>query len=87
MAHDEYVAARQLEETLHISDIFAATIALPRQAAAESELTAEADGDDGADVGEFPSLHEISRAQDGSTTRISHPTEKVMTPSDISVGL
>ena len=55
MAHDEHVAARQLEETLDIGDIFAAAIALPRQTAAEAELAAEADGYDGADVGD---LHE-----------------------------
>lgn len=61
MAHDEYVAARQLEETLDIGDIFAAAIAFPRQTAAEPELAAEADGDDGANVREFPSVHGISR--------------------------
>ena len=48
-----HVAARELEETLDISDIFAAAIALPRQTAAEAELAAEADGDDGADIGDF----------------------------------
>jgi hypothetical protein len=53
VAHDNYVAARELEETLDISDIFAAAIALPRQTAAEAELAAEADGDDGADIGDF----------------------------------
>ena len=37
VAHDEHVAARQLEETLDIGDIFAAAIALPRQTAAEAE--------------------------------------------------
>jgi hypothetical protein len=58
MAHDEHVAARQLEETLDIGDIFAATIALPRQMAAEAELAAEADGNDGTDVGD---LHEELR--------------------------
>ena len=42
-----------LEETLDISDIFAAAIALPRQTAAKAELAAEADGDDGADIGDF----------------------------------
>jgi hypothetical protein len=47
------VAARELEETLDISDIFAAAIALPRQTAAEAELAAEANGDDGADIGDF----------------------------------
>jgi hypothetical protein len=54
VAHDDHVAARELEETLDISDIFAAAIALPRQTAAEAELAAEADGDDGADIGDLP---------------------------------
>jgi hypothetical protein len=40
VAHDDDVAARELEETLDISDIFAAAIALPRQTAAEAELAA-----------------------------------------------
>src|SRR6516165_1451151 len=53
VTHDEHVAARQLEETLDIGDIFAAAIALPRQTAAEAELAAEADGDDGADIGDL----------------------------------
>ena len=53
VAHDDHVAARELEETLDISDIFAAAIALPRQTAAKAELAAEADGDDGADIGDF----------------------------------
>src|SRR6516165_11619513 len=53
VAHDDHVAAREREETLDISDIFAAAIALPRQTAAEAELAAEADGDDGADIGNF----------------------------------
>jgi hypothetical protein len=53
LAHDDHVAARELEETLDISDIFAAAIALPRQTAAKAELAAEADGDDGADIGDF----------------------------------
>src|SRR5262249_4473699 len=56
VAHDDHVTARELEETLDISDIFAAAIALPRQTAAEAELAAEADGDDGADIRGF---HEI----------------------------
>jgi hypothetical protein len=47
------VSARELEETLDVSDIFAAAIALPRQMTAEAELAAEADCDDGADVGDF----------------------------------
>jgi hypothetical protein len=55
VAHDEDVAAGQIEETLDIGDIFAPAVALPRQTAAEAELTAEADGDDGANVGD---LHE-----------------------------
>jgi hypothetical protein len=42
VAHDEDVAARQLDD---IGDIFAAPIALLRQTAAEAELAAEADGD------------------------------------------
>jgi hypothetical protein len=50
LAHDDHVAAREFEETLDISDIFAAAIALPRQTAAKAELAAEADGDDGADI-------------------------------------
>ena len=50
MTHDEHVAARQLEETLDVGDIFAAAIALPRQTATEAELTAATDGNDGADV-------------------------------------
>ena len=54
MAHDDHVAARELEETLDISDIFAAAIALPRQTAAEAELAAEADGNDGADAQPAP---------------------------------
>ena len=41
------------KKPLDISDIFAAAIALPRQTAAEAELAAEADGDDGADIGNF----------------------------------
>ena len=53
------MAARQLEEPLNIGDLFAAAIALPRQTAAEAELAAEADGDDGADIGD---LHEDLRA-------------------------
>ena len=53
VAHDEYVAAGQIEETLDVGDIFAAAIALPRQTAAEAELAAEADGDDGADIGDL----------------------------------
>src|SRR6476646_9254751 len=53
VAHDDHVAARELEETLDIGDIFAAAVALPRQAAAEAELAAEADGDDGADICDF----------------------------------
>src|SRR5215831_11005488 len=53
VAHDDHVAARELEKTLDISDIFAAAIALPRQTAAEAKLAAEADGNDGADIGEF----------------------------------
>jgi hypothetical protein len=53
------VAARELEETLDISDIFAAAIALLRQTAAEAELAAETDGDDGADICDF---HENSKA-------------------------
>lgn len=61
VAHNEYVAACQLEETLDIGDIFAAAIAFPRQTAAEPELAAEADGDDGANVCEFPSVHGIPR--------------------------
>ena len=44
------MAARQLEEPLNIGDKFAAAVALPRQTAAEAELAAEADGDDGADI-------------------------------------
>jgi hypothetical protein len=48
-----HVAARQLEETLDIGEIFAAAIALPRQTAAETELAVEADGDNGADVGDL----------------------------------
>ena len=44
-----------VEETLDIGDIFPAAIALARQTAAETELAVEADGDDGADVGD---LHE-----------------------------
>jgi hypothetical protein len=38
VAHDEHVAARQLEETLDVGDIFAAAIALPRQTAAEADV-------------------------------------------------
>jgi hypothetical protein len=53
VAHDEHVAARQLEEPLNIRDIFAASIALPRQTAPEAELAAEADGDDSADIGDL----------------------------------
>jgi hypothetical protein len=53
VTHDEHVPARQLEETLDIGHIFAAAIALPRQTAAEAELTAETDGDDGMDAGDL----------------------------------
>jgi hypothetical protein len=40
VAYDEHVAARQLEETLDIGDIFAVTVAFLRQTAAEAELAA-----------------------------------------------
>ena len=53
VTHDENMPARQLEETLDIGDVFAAAIALPRQTAAEAELTAATDGNDGADVGDL----------------------------------
>jgi hypothetical protein len=42
-----------LRISLAASDIFAAAIALPRQTAAEAELATEADGDHGADIGNF----------------------------------
>src|SRR5262245_53784549 len=51
--HVDDVAARELEETLDISDIFAAAIELPRQMAVEAELAAEPHGDDGADISDF----------------------------------
>jgi hypothetical protein len=57
--------------SLDIGDIFAAAIAFPRQTAAEPELAAEADGDDGANVGELPSVHGISLE-----TRSSQQPEK-----------
>ena len=53
VAHDDHVAARELEEPLDIGEIFAAAVALSRQTAGEAELAAEADGDDGADIGDF----------------------------------
>jgi hypothetical protein len=53
VTHDENMPARQLEEALDIGDVFAAAIALPRQTAAEAELTAATDGNDGADVGDL----------------------------------
>src|ERR1700720_1312351 len=43
VAHDDHVAAREFEETLDISDVFAAAIALPRPTAAEAELPAESE--------------------------------------------
>src|SRR5690242_2518603 len=53
VAHDDDVAPREFEEALDIGDIFAAAMALPRQAAAQAELAAKADGDDSADICDF----------------------------------
>src|SRR5579863_1216512 len=53
MAHDEHMAARQLEKTLHIGDEFAPAVAFPGQFAVETELATEADGNNGANVGDL----------------------------------
>jgi hypothetical protein len=77
--------ARQLEEPLNIGDLFAAAIALPRQTAAEAELAAETDGDDGADIGD---LHEVPaglirpKAAATCRSRLSPPSRwRCATPS------
>jgi hypothetical protein len=78
VTHDEHVPARQLEETLDIGDIFAAAIALPRQTAAEAELTAATDGNDCADFGD---LHEDPRhAFSVSSDKYNGLTRKTVQP-------